>query len=91
MHEYFISVVPFIILIIAVYLLMIRRPISATRKRQAMLNSLEPGDRIVTVGYIYGHIVEVKEHTVIINITVLDKVIIEMEKDGIMAVLRKEQ
>jgi preprotein translocase subunit YajC len=80
---------PFFILIGGMLLLMyffIFRPQSKQRKEhQMMLNALKKGDKIVTVGGIYGVVTNVKDKTVVVKVA--DNVKVEMVRSGIAQVV----
>ncbi len=74
------------ILIFGIFYLLIIRPQQKKQKqaqteRERMLNSLKPGDKIVTSGGIYGTIVSVRENTVRLNIA--QSVSIELQRSAI--------
>lgn len=49
------------------YFLLIRPQKKQEKEKQAMLNSLEVGDEITTIGGIIGEVVSIKEETVMIE------------------------
>lgn len=59
----------FLVVIIAVfYFLMIRPQRTRQNQQRKMLNELKPGDRIVTLGGIYGEIESLSEGSVVLKI-----------------------
>lgn len=70
------------------YFLMIRPQQMQQKKRREMLAALRRGDRIVTVGGIYGTILEVRPETVLLKIA--DRVEIELSKNGVGAVVKSK-
>lgn len=70
------------------YFLMIRPQQMQQRRRREMLAALRRGDRIVTVGGIYGTILEVRPETVLVKIA--DRVEIELSKNGVGAVVKSK-
>ena len=70
------------------YFFMIRPQQKQNKQRKAMLESLRVGDKIISIGGIYGKIGKVKEDSVIIQIA--DKVEIELTKNGIASVENRE-
>jgi len=58
---------PFILVIVIVYFLMIRPNSKKRKETEKMLAALKKGDRIVTIGGLYGTVQSVKETTVIIK------------------------
>ena len=71
-----------ILIFVVMYVFMIRPQRKQQKELQAFRNSLAKGDKVVTVGGIYGEIVEVGEKTVIIRV---DKdVKIKVDKNGLV-------
>ena len=60
------SMSPILIMVLVMYFLMIRPERKRRKKEKAMLDALKRGDRICTIGGIYGTIVGLKEDTVTI-------------------------
>jgi preprotein translocase subunit YajC len=76
------SQIIFLVLIIAVFYLFFIRPQSKKAKDQKKFReSLQKGDRIVTIGGIHGKILEVRETTVIIEVE--GQVRLKLEKTAI--------
>ncbi|HWP45359.1 MAG TPA: preprotein translocase subunit YajC [Blastocatellia bacterium] len=86
------ALLPFIIIFAIFYFLVIRpqqkRQRRAQQERDAMLNALKPGDKVVTTGGIYGTIVAVREETVTMRIA--DKVSIELLRSAIAGLQSSE-
>lgn len=76
---------PFILLLVLFYFLLIRPQQKQQKVRQEMLNSLKKGDRIVTIGGIHGVIKEMQEDT--LSIRIADNVNIKINRHGIDSVL----
>ena len=83
--EGIISLLPLIVLFIAMYFLMIRPQKKKDKQIQDMRNSLQVGDEIVTIGGIYGKIVKTKDETIIIAVGA-DKVKFEMARWAVSTV-----
>jgi preprotein translocase subunit YajC len=64
--------VSFIIILVAMlifmYFLLIRPQRQQQRRTQDMLSKLAPGDEVITVGGIYGDVIEVHEDRVVLEI-----------------------
>ncbi|MCD4653659.1 preprotein translocase subunit YajC [bacterium] len=60
--------VPFLVIFVIFYVLIIRPQSKQRRKHQEILESLKSGDRIVTAGGIYGTIHSVTEETVQVKV-----------------------
>ncbi len=80
-----ISLLPLIILIIAMYFLMIRPQRKKDKQIQEMRNNLNVGDEIVTIGGICGKIVKTKDETIVIQVGA-DKVKFEMMRWSVSSV-----
>ena len=80
--------VPYLLIFVIFYLLLIRPQKKKEQEHQKMLNSLNKNDEAVTSSGIHGTIVNVKERTVILRID--DNAKIEIEKNCI-AYLKKAQ
>ena len=72
-----ISLLPLVLLIVVMYFLMIRPQKKKDKEVQAMRNSVQVGDEIVTIGGIVGKVVKTKDETIVIQIGA-DKVKMEI-------------
>ena len=86
--EGLISLLPLLILIVAMYFLMIRPQKKKDKEIKEMRNSLQVGDEIVTIGGICGKIVKTKEETIVIQVGA-DKVKFEMMRWSVSTVKSK--
>ncbi|NMB20765.1 MAG: preprotein translocase subunit YajC [Firmicutes bacterium] len=77
---------PFLIVGVLFYFMIIRPQQKQQKERKAMLDALKKGDRIVTVGGIYGELVALKEDYV--TLKVADKVEIKVSRSGIGQVVK---
>ena len=77
-----------VVLFAFMYLLLIRPQRQQQARQQEMLNSLKPGDEVITVGGIYGDVVEVEDDRVAIEIA--EDVEIEVSKRAIASVVPPE-
>ena len=82
----FVSLLPLIVLIIAMYFLMIRPQRKKDKQIQEMRSSLQVGDEIVTIGGICGKIVKTKDETIVIQVGA-DKVKFEMMRWSVSQVV----
>ena len=82
----------FIIILVAMlaimYLLLIRPQRAKQRAAQEMLNQLSPGDEVLTVGGIYGDVIEVEEDKVVLEIA--EDVHIEVSRRAIAQIIHDE-
>ncbi|MDD5230913.1 MAG: preprotein translocase subunit YajC [Candidatus Marinimicrobia bacterium] len=60
------SLLPFVAIIVLMYFLMIRPQAKKQREKAKMLQEIQPGDEIVTVGGIYGRVEGVKDKNILI-------------------------
>jgi preprotein translocase subunit YajC len=79
---------PIILLFVVFYFLLIRPQQAQQKKRREMLNSLKKGDRVTTIGGIFGIIKEIKDDTVVLRVA--DNVNIRMVRNGIERILEDE-
>lgn len=79
----------FIVLLIAIfYLFMIRPQMRKAKLEQQFKNSVQKGDRIVTIGGIHGKIVDVQEKTFLIEVDTNSR--IKIEKTAVSAEASKQ-
>ena len=69
-------------IILVMYLFMIRPQRKQQKQMQEFRNALKKGDKVVTVGGIYGEIVEVSEKTVLIRVD--GDVKLRVDKQGLV-------
>ena len=58
------SMSPILIMVLVMYFLMIRPEKKRKKKEKEMLDALKRGDRICTIGGIYGTIMDIKDNTI---------------------------
>ncbi|MCL2214798.1 MAG: preprotein translocase subunit YajC [Treponema sp.] len=78
------SFLPFIAIIAIFYFLIIRPQSKKRKETEKMLSSLKKGDRIVTIGGLYGTIQSVKDTTVIVRVD--DNIKLEFLRSAISSV-----
>jgi len=78
------SLLPFVFIIFIFYFLIIRPQNKKRKETEKMLSELKKGDKIVTIGGLYGTIQSVKETTVIIKVD--DNVKLEFLRSAISSV-----
>ena len=77
-----ISVYGPIVVMMGVFYFMLYRPQKAERaKRVALLRNLHKGNKVVTVGGIYGEIVNIKDN--VLDLKIADKVVIKVSRAAI--------
>jgi len=82
----FSSLIPFILIFVIFYFLLIRPQKAKEKEHSKMLANLNKNDEVVTSSGIHGTIVNVKDKTVVLRID--DNVKIEIEKNAIAYVKR---
>lgn len=76
-----VSLLPLILIFVVFYFLLILPQQRKQKQHQKLLEGLNKGDRVITSSGIYGTVVNVKEHTVLLLIA--DGVKVEIEKGHI--------
>jgi len=76
---------PIILIFVIMYFLMIRPQNKKRKETERMLSALKKGDRIVTIGGLYGTVQSVKETTVIIKAD--DNVKLEFLRSAVSSVI----
>jgi len=85
------STLIFFVAIIAVFYLFIIRPQKTREKeRRGMIDSLKKGDRVVTIGGVYGTVVSIKEETVVLRVDEERDIHMRYLKSAISRVLDEE-
>jgi len=79
------SFLPFVAVILIFYFLIIRPQNKKRKETEKMLGALKKGDKVVTIGGLYGTIQSVKESTVIIKVD--ENVKLEFTRSAISTVL----
>ncbi|MEW6455539.1 MAG: preprotein translocase subunit YajC [Acidobacteriota bacterium] len=82
------GLLPFILVFIVFYLLLILPARKRQKKHQQMIGSLKPGDKVITTGGIYGVVMGVHEDK--IELRIATNVKIDIAKNAISGVLGKE-
>ena len=84
------SFLPFVLIIVLLYFMMIRPQRKREKEAKAMLNAMKVGDKVVTIGGICGKVSKIKDEFIWIetgNIGTQDeKSVIKMERDSVRTV-----
>lgn len=72
---------PIILMLLIFYFLLYRPQKNAQKQREAMLNSLKVGNRVITIGGIYGTIVGITDE--IVQLRIADNVEIEIARGSV--------
>jgi preprotein translocase subunit YajC len=79
------ALVPFILVFVIFYLLIIMPSRKKQKKHQEMVEKLKPGDKIVTNGGIYGTVMGTKEDRIEVKIS--SNVKIDITKNAVAAII----
>lgn len=80
-------ILPFAVMMIMLYFLVIRPQKTQEKARQQMLDEIKVGDHVVSIGGVYGEITMVKEDYV--KVKVADKMEIKLSRSGVGSVETK--
>ena len=81
------SFAPFIVIMGLFYFLMIRPQSAERKKKEAALNAIQRGDRVLTRGGIYGTVADIKENILVLKVSENAK--IEVEKSYVESVIKE--
>jgi len=79
---------PIVIMVIIFYFLLYKPQKKEQKRRKEMLDNINKGNRIMTVGGIYGEITSIKDN--IVTVKIADKVEIEVARSSINANVSQE-
>jgi len=77
------SLLPFLAIILVMYLLMIRPQAKKQKEKQQMLKELKPGDEILTIGGMYGKIEGVREKEGILVLKIAKDVKVHITRSAV--------
>ncbi|MBO4852138.1 MAG: preprotein translocase subunit YajC [Schwartzia sp.] len=72
---------PMVAMVIAFYFFLYRPQRTEQRRRDDMLATLHKGNKVVTVGGIFGEIVEIKNN--VIDLKIADKVVVKVTRSAV--------
>ena len=81
----FSAFVPLIIMFVIFYFLLIRPQQKKTKQHREMVNSLKPGDRVVTGGGIHGRVTAISD--TVLTVEIADKVRVKVNRANVSAVV----
>jgi len=84
----FANFTPILLMILIFYFLLYRPQKKAHDERNKMLDALKVGNRVITLGGIYGTIVAIKDE--IVTVKIADKVEVEVSRNAINGVVPVE-
>jgi len=80
------QIVPMMLVMFAViYFLMIRPEQKKTKDRQKMIEAMKKGDKVITIGGMYGVINSVKDASVMVKVS--DDTVVELKKSAIADII----
>jgi len=81
------SLLPFVLMLLVLYLLILRPQIKKQKAHQRMIDELEKGDQIVTSGGIHGIIQSIKDDVIVLKVA--ENVKIEVSRTAVAQVKNK--
>lgn len=72
---------PIVVMVLVFYFLLYRPQKAEQAKRRELLKNLHKGNKVITVGGIYGEIVNIKDN--VLDLKIADKVIIKVSRAAI--------
>lgn len=85
------ALLPFVVLMVLFYFMLIRPQKKQQQQRDAMIAGLRKGNRVTTIGGIYGEIIDIKDDAVLLNIAGQgERLVVRLAKWGVQDVLGKE-
>ena len=79
------SLLPFVLIILVFYFLILRPQQKKQKARQRLLDSVKKGDKVITSGGIHGTVEGVEDKTVLVKIS--DNTKVKMDRSAISAIL----
>jgi preprotein translocase subunit YajC len=79
------SLLPFVLIILVFYFLILRPQQRKQKARQRLLDSVKKGDKVITSGGIHGTVEGVEDKTVLVKIS--DNTKVKMERSAISAIV----
>ncbi|WP_411343492.1 preprotein translocase subunit YajC [Paenibacillus sp. WLX1005] len=67
------AILPFVLMFVVFYFLLIRPQQKKQKQRNQMLNTLSKGDKVVTIGGLHGTIVEITDDIVVLRVNDVTK------------------
>lgn len=83
------SFIPFILIFVLFYLLILRPQQKQNRERQNMLKNVKRGDKILSSGGIYGKVVNVSDNE--LSVEIAKGINIQMSRSGVSAIIKQEK
>jgi len=83
------GILPFLLIFLIFYFLVIRPQAKKQKETAKMLDSLKQGDRVVTTGGMFGTVVGIKDNVAVLKIA--DQVKVEVARNAITGVVKKSK
>ena len=83
------TLVPFLLIIVVFYFLMIRPQQKQRKEHEKMLEQLKAGDRVITSGGIYGTVASVSDKTVMVRVD--GSVVLEIARGAVAGKIEEEK
>lgn len=80
---------PIIVMVVIFYFLLYKPQKKEQKRRREMLDSLKKGNRVMTIGGIYGEISAIRENTIMLKVA--EKVEIEVSRASVNANISQEK
>lgn len=87
----FFSLMPFLLIILIMYLLILRPQMKRQREHRMMLESIKKGDRILTTGGILGTVVGIREKDDVLIVKIAENVKVEMSRSAVAKKITKSE
>jgi preprotein translocase subunit YajC len=88
--SFFFGILPFIIIFAVLYLLILRPQSKKQKERQKMLDAIEKGDKVVTIGGVHGKIMGFKDDNKTVIVKVDDNVKLDVDRTAISNVAKSK-
>lgn len=82
------QLLPFILVLVILWFLLIRPQQKRQKERNAMLQSLKKGDKVITIGGLHGTITDLTEERVTLKVS--DNTRLVFERTAVNAVINQE-
>jgi preprotein translocase subunit YajC len=79
------SLLPFVLIILVFYFLILRPQQKKAKDREKLLSGVQKGDKVVTSGGIHGTVEGIEDNTILVKIA--DNVKVKMEKGAISTII----
>ena len=84
-----VQLLPFVLMFLVLYLLILRPQIRKQKAQQRMIDELEKGDHIVTTGGIHGVILNIKDDVLVVKIA--ENVKVDLSRAAVQRVKNGDQ